>query len=61
MGYLDFKRERMEREWYVTEGGTMECISNELGKGDCGLCRLSVDRYYTRKWLVTLSNNNPVE
>ena len=39
----------------------MECISNELGEGHCGLCRLSFDRYCKKKWLVAVSNDKQIE
>ena len=59
-GYLDFKRERRKSKWYVSEGGreagTMEFASYEPGEKDCGLCRLFVDRYYTKK-MARMSND----
>ena len=31
------------------EAGTMECVCDELGKGNGRLCRVSIDRYCRRK------------
>jgi len=39
----------------------MECVCNELREGDCGLYRLSVNRYCKKKWLVMVSNDKRSE
>ena len=43
------------------EAGAIECVCNELRKGDCGLCRFSVDRYCNKKLLVSVSNDKWIE